>query len=147
MTYDDFVQLVMTHEGTGPMKDGCHLPYKDSVGKLTVGYGRNLEDNPLTEVEARYLLENDLGRARSQARRAFPWFDLIDPTAQNVVTELCFNMGIGKYETFHEMHAALSIHDYPQAASCLLDSLYAKQVGKRANDLASLLRTISSGEV
>lgn len=142
MDYADFVEQIKQHEGTGPVKNGCHLFYTDSMGVLTIGYGRNLNDG-LTEEEAMYLLQNDLGRARSQARQAFPWFDLIHHDAQFVVTELVFNMGIGKYEMFHEMHAALSQQEYPRAADCLLDSLYAKQVGQRAQDLAAILRAIT----
>lgn len=143
MNNDDFLAMIKRHEGTGPMKNGCHCLYTDTVGKHTIGYGHNLDDDGLTEEEAMYLLQNDLGRARQQARQAFPWFDWIDPTAQQVVTELVFNMGIGKYEMFHEMHAALNAKDYPKAASCLLDSLYAKQVGSRATELASILSTLT----
>lgn len=38
-------------------------PYRCTSNKLTIGIGRNLDDNGITEAEARYLLHNDLGRA------------------------------------------------------------------------------------
>jgi len=42
---DSMVERIKSHEGYKPS------PYKDTVGKWTVGYGRNLEDNPLTPIE------------------------------------------------------------------------------------------------
>ena len=35
-------------------------PYRDVVGKLTIGFGRNIEDNGITKPEARQLLFNDV---------------------------------------------------------------------------------------
>ena len=37
-------------------------PYRDTVGKLTIGVGRNLDDVGITDAEARFLLENDIAR-------------------------------------------------------------------------------------
>ena len=34
-------------------------PYTDSVGKLTIGVGRNLNDVGISEDEARFLLGNE----------------------------------------------------------------------------------------
>ena len=52
--------MTKRHEGTGPMQNGRLMPYHDSVGKLTIGYGRNIEDTGVTPEEALYLLQNDL---------------------------------------------------------------------------------------
>ena len=35
-------------------------PYTDTVGKLTLGIGRNLEDKGITEQEALFMLNNDV---------------------------------------------------------------------------------------
>ena len=41
--------------------EGVRLkPYRDSVGKLTIGVGRNLDDKGLTRAEAEALLDNDI---------------------------------------------------------------------------------------
>lgn len=140
MTYAEFVEMVKRHEGAGPIKNGHHQLYRDSVGKQTIGYGRNLDDCGITPEEAEYLLQNDLGRARSYARQAFPWFDFLDQVRQYVVTELVFWMGIGGVEGFTHMLGYLQANDYGQAASALLDSELATKYPKRANELAELLR-------
>ena len=39
------------------MHEGLRLkPYRCTSGKLTIGYGRNIEDNGITEAEASFLL-------------------------------------------------------------------------------------------
>ena len=48
---DKLIERVKKHEGFETK------PYKDTVGKLTIGYGRNLEDNPLS-VEQNYQFVN-----------------------------------------------------------------------------------------
>ena len=54
--------------------EGMRLkPYKDSVGKLTIGVGRNLDDVGITEVEALELLENDIHRVMDDLDRNVPW--------------------------------------------------------------------------
>ena len=41
--------------------EGLRLkPYRDTVGKLTVGYGRNLEDVGISRDEADFMLDNDI---------------------------------------------------------------------------------------
>lgn len=35
-------------------------PYRDTVGKLTIGAGRNLNDLGISEREAMFLLDNDI---------------------------------------------------------------------------------------
>ena len=49
-------------------------------------------------------------------------------------------MGLGTLKTFKRMHRALDARVYSLAASELLDSKYAVQVGQRAIDNADKLR-------
>ena len=44
------VDLIKKHEGLRL------FPYKCSVGKLTIGYGRNIEDTGISKEEAETLL-------------------------------------------------------------------------------------------
>lgn len=117
------------------------FPYHDSVGALTVGYGRNLRDRGIEEEEARYLLERDVESAEADCRTAFPWWFLLAPDAQDVCICLVFNLGVSGVQGFHEMLAALERRDYRRAADELLDSLWARQVGPgRAYRMADKLR-------
>ena len=113
--------------------------YRDSVGILTIGVGRNLEDRGISASEARMLLDNDIDDCIN-ALATFPWFPDLDPVRQRVFVDLCF-MGIGRLRGFSKMLAATAARDWPTAAAELLDSKYATQVGQRARTLATMLET------
>lgn len=116
-------------------------PYKDSVGKLTIGIGRNLEDVGITGDEAMYLLNNDIDRVYAELTRNFPWFNSLNHVRQNVLMNMCFNIGIGKLHGFKNTLDHIKNGKYKEAAEAMLDSKWATQVGKRANRLAKMMET------
>lgn len=123
--------------------EGIRLkPYKDTVGKLTIGIGRNLADVGITREEAFYLLENDIKRTIAAIQNK-PWFTCLagDEVRSRVVIDMAFNMGVGTLETFKETLRAIQAHDYKLASERMLMSLWAKQVGDRAKRLAKMMRT------
>lgn len=124
----------MAHEGVRLR------PYVDTVGKLTIGIGRNLSDRGITEAEARYLLDNDINACINDLL-ALTWFPDLDPVRQRVFVDLCFNLGLKRLKEFTKMLDAAGQKDWPRAASELLASKYATQVGKRAETLAAMLVT------
>ena len=135
MTYADLVRQLKRHEGFR-----SH-PYKDSVGILTIGYGRNLEHVGISEEEAQLLLSNDLDTASTELEKVVPYcFDLPKPVRYALVN-LCFNIGITRLMGFKRMLAYLDARNYDKAADELLDSKYARQVGKRAIELADQIRS------
>lgn len=121
--------------------EGLRLkPYRCTAGKLTIGYGRNLEDNGITEEEAHFLLMNDLEKSWDECRKAFSWISKMDKIRQGVIVELCFNMGLGRLKGFKKMLAACERGDYETASVEMLDSLWARQVGQRAKTLADIMK-------
>ena len=131
---DALRQQLIRHEGL------TLRPYTDTVGKLTIGCGRNLTDRGITDAEARYLLDNDINVALN-ALAVFPWFAGLDAVRQRAYVDLCFNLGLPRLKGFVKMLDAASRHDWATAATELLDSAYAKQVGQRARTVAAQLRT------
>lgn len=113
-------------------------PYKCSAGKLTIGVGRNLEDNGITEEEALYLLRNDIETCEREASR-YPWFETLSPKRQNVIISMIFNLGLYRFSQFKNMISAIENEDYSEAAHQMLDSKWAEQVGKRAVELAQMM--------
>lgn len=121
--------------------EGLRLkPYRCTAGKLTIGYGRNLEDNGITEEEAHFLLMNDLEKSWDECCKAFSWISKMDKIRQGVIVELCFNMGLGRLKGFKKMLAACERGDYETASVEMLDSLWARQVGQRAKTLADIMK-------
>lgn len=123
------------------------LPYKDTVGKLTIGYGRNLDDVGISRDEAEYLLANDIAKVRIQLTQALPWITKLTLPRQGVLINMAFNLGIGDAESgkgllgFKNMLALIKAGSYKHAAEAGLKSLWAKQVGPRAERLMLQLVT------
>jgi lysozyme len=118
-------------------EEGLRLkPYRDTVGKLTIGVGRNLDDVGISEDEARLLLEHDIDRAANQLDVALPWFVSLDAVRQAVLIDMNFNMGLGGLLSFHNTLTFMRQGNWAQAAAGMRNSLWARQVGKRAENLA-----------
>ncbi len=121
--------------------EGLRLkPYRDLSGKLTIGFGRNLDDTGITEDEALKLLENDISRATAGLKRNLPYFDSLDEVRRNVLINMAFNLGIRGLLGFSRMLCALRAGDYKAAAEEMLRSKWAVQTGSRAGELSNLMR-------
>lgn len=116
-------------------------PYKDTVGKTTIGVGRNLEARGLLEDEIQLLLTNDIRDHLRALEQALPWVSDLDEVRQRVVLDMAFNMGIGGLLGFKNTLAAIRRRDYDTAADGMLRSKWADQVGARAARLATMMRT------
>lgn len=116
-------------------------PYKDTVGKTTIGVGRNLDDVGVSGDEIDLMLSNDISRSMMSLDQALPWWTSLSDARQRVMVNLCFNLGISRLMGFKNTLAAMQLGDYDKAAAELLDSTYAKQVGDRAKRLADMIRT------
>lgn len=121
-------------------EDSRQFPYSDSVGKLTVGIGRNLTDKGLSSDEILYLFNNDVREVEHELS-FYAWFTNLDDVRRLVIADMAFNLGTPKLLRFNNTINALKIGDYQVAADEMLDSKWAKQVGKRAGRLASMMRT------
>jgi lysozyme len=116
-------------------------PYTDSVGKLTIGIGRNLTDVGITQAEATYLLVNDIQNATDHLEKALPWTGGLDDVRHSALLNMTFNMGIGRLCGFTKFLVAMQAEDWKTARNEMLDSLWAKQVGVRAQRLAIQIET------
>ena len=140
MDINRLTNTLMRHEGSRK-KDGRHIPYTDTTGHVTIGYGRNLTDRGISEAEARYLLSTDIQNHLNDLRAAIPWFDSLDNVRQEVMVDLAFNMGVPTLMKFTSTLDYIKQGQYDLAAMHLLDSRYAKQVGSRAVENAHALET------
>jgi lysozyme len=121
--------------------EGLRLkPYKDSVGKLTIGIGRNLDDVGISHDEALMLLQSDIDRASAWVRSTFPWSINLDEVRQAALVNMAFNLG-SRVDGFVQFIAKLRAGDYEGAAHEMLNSLWAKQVGPRADRISQQIRT------
>lgn len=120
--------------------EGLRLkPYRCTEGKLTIGYGRNLDDVGVTDTEAEQLLLHDVDDVLAKLQR-LPTFCELDEARQAIIANMCFQLGFAGVMQFRKMWAALAGRDYSMAAIQMLDSRWAKQTPNRARELAKLMR-------
>ena len=112
--------------------------YTCSAGKLTIGYGHNVEDNPIPEAFADQLLGYDIAGALAECER-FDWFFDLDDVRKRVIINMVFNLGFNGVSKFKKMIAEIEKKEYGLAASEMLDSRWADQVGMRAVRLATMM--------
>lgn len=135
MLLDAFIRELIRDEGIRLR------PYRDSVGKLTIGIGRNLDDVGISSDEAMYLCRNDVAAALADLDKALPWWRELDEVRQRALANMAFNLGIVRLLGFRNTLAALRAGRYADAADGMLASKWAGQVGPRAARLAAMIRT------
>lgn len=135
MNYNRLIEQLKLHEG---VRD---RPYKDSVGKLTIGVGRNLTDKGLKPKEIEYLLMNDIMECIDDLNKYLPWWRQLNEVRQRVLMDMCFNLGIGGLLGFKNTLAFIQSGDYEQASQNMLSSKWASQVGQRSRRLSEMMRT------
>lgn len=121
-------------------EDKRKMPYLDSVGKLTIGVGRNLDDRGLRDDEIDLMLRNDIRESMAELDRNIPWWRDLPDDVMRGLANMCFNLGWPRLSKFKNMLAALESRDYDRAADESLNSKWAKQVGPRASRIADLFR-------
>jgi lysozyme len=132
---DELIKQLKGDEGFRPK------PYKDTVGKLTVGYGRNLDDVGISEGEAATLLWNDVNIAIHTLKVKLPWVTQLSEARLGVLTNMCFNLGFDTLSQFSKFLTYLKNDDFEGAAQEMEHSRWAQQVGARAQRLILQMRT------
>ena len=134
-------ELLKSHVKWAEAAQGPDLfPYKDSLGILTIGYGRNLVHRGITVAEADFLLENDLFDAENDASGLSYWNDL-SPVRKIVIIDMIFNLGLSRFKRFIRLNAALGLNDWNLAAYEMKDSRWYKQTTRRAKVIVKAMRT------
>jgi lysozyme len=116
--------------------------YKDSLGYLTIGWGRMIDPERgggISRAEADFLLQNDLAQDETTAKAFFPNFDSLSDNRKAVLMDMAHNLRNGLH-AFKGMRAAIAAGDFHKAADEMMDSLWAKQVKSRADRLAQMMR-------
>lgn len=118
--------------------------YQDSEGYWTIGVGRMIDKRRgggITHEEAMYLLDNDIHRSMGDLFTHHPEVHGLDDVRMEVLINMTFNLGIVRLSGFKNMWAAIKENDFDRAAAEMLDSKWARQVGRRATKLAERMRT------
>ena len=130
------LEMLQEHEGVRLR------PYLCSSGKLTIGYGRNLDDAGISDDEAFYMLSNDVDECMKDLAE-FTWWWELNPARQSVLIDMRYNLGATGFRKFQKMIAALDDADYCKAAEEILDSKAARTnegLATRYRHLSGIMR-------
>jgi GH24 family phage-related lysozyme (muramidase) len=136
---DNLKRQLRIHEGTvfvgekkcvGGGAKGNMCVYHDHKGIPTIGVGRNLRDNPLTDEEwkkiggkrdlmqtgitaeeSEILLDNDIKATHTMLMQQVPGYRNLDPVRQRAVLDMGFNMGMAKLSGFVTMLKGINLTD------------------------------------
>lgn len=123
--------------------EGCELmPYEDTVGVLTIGYGRNLQHNGISKGEAETMLLNDISNTIKEAK-GFSWYEGLTEPRKAVIVNMIFNLGLPRFSKFVNTISFIEDGMHELASEEMLNSKWAHDVGNRAIELS---RQFATGE-
>ena len=126
--------MLRQHEGVR------HLPYHDTMGKITIGVGRNLTDRGLSQDEISLLFENDIKLSIDILDSLFTKWHEFPTSARHALISMAFNLGGPRLTKFKKMRSALENRDFLRAANEADNSLWAQQVPARAADVIKMFQ-------
>ena len=151
MDIDKLCASILKHEGSNK-KNGYHIPYKDTAGLWTIGYGHMVTKDEMesfdpnrkyTEDEVIEIFKQDINIAIDGAR-VFIDEHSIPEEAFLVIVELSFWIGLPRLLGFKKARKALEEKDFVTCADELLDSKLGrspvKGIVKRITELSNRMR-------
>lgn len=114
------------------------LPYTDTQGHLTIGYGINL-DAGITEEEAAVILCMRVSKLQGTLSQFFPWWNEITSERQDVLINMAYNLGVDGLLKFKRMLARVADKNYEGAAQEMRSSKWAVQVKERSTELIKMM--------
>lgn len=136
MDLEKVMDLIRRHEGLRLTM------YKCPAGKLTIGYGHNLETTPITTTAAEWILMDDIFVVEQALSKALPelWLNLGE-VRKAALVDMGFNLGIVGLLKFKKMLAAMQGGDFSEAAREAKDSKWYTQVGQRGERIVAMIET------
>ncbi|WP_459932477.1 glycoside hydrolase family protein [Fundidesulfovibrio butyratiphilus] len=121
-------------------------PYRCTRGRLTVGYGHNLDargeippKRPLSREQAEALLVEDVKAVVDFVLRRWPWWADLDDARQFVMLSMGFVLGEHGMAAFRPTLKLVQSGDYAGAAKRLRGALWYRQARNRVERLARML--------
>tara|TARA_Y100000401_G_scaffold44479_1_gene34001 strand:+ start:357 stop:767 length:411 start_codon:yes stop_codon:yes gene_type:complete len=118
--------------------------YQCSQGYDTIGYGFAVKDLEIDEDIAELILIRKIKKLQERISTTFGWWIGSNDVVKNVVTNMCYQLGLSGFSKFKKTIYYLETEQYEEASVEMLDSLWAKQTPNRANDLSEQIKALAS---
>ena len=113
--------------------------YKDTLGIDTIGYGFAIKDLVLDEDISEMILRRKLDSLIERVNKRFKWVSELPIEAQDVIYEMCYQLGITGVSKFKKTLIYLENFEYKMASKEMLDSKWARQTPNRAKRLSDII--------
>ena len=133
------IDSIKKHEGYVP------TVYKDSLGIDTIGYGFAIKDLFLNKDLCDLILERKISHLLEKINNKFKWYKYMPPAIQDIVVEMCYQMGVYGFSRFKKTIAYLQDKKFEEASVEMLDSRWAIQTPNRAKELSNRVKEVDSG--
>ena len=134
----NLIKKIKEHEGYRPSVYQC------TEGYDTIGYGFAIKDLELSEEICDIILAEKLAKLQFDISNKFEWFDDSPELVKNVVTNMCYQLGLSGFSKFKQTIYYLETEQYEEASIECLDSLWAKQTPNRAKELSEQLASLAN---
>ena len=118
--------------------------YQCTEGYDTIGYGFAIKDLELSEEICDIILAEKLAKLQFDISSKFQWFDESPELVKDVVTNMCYQLGLSGFSKFKKTIYYLETEQYEEASLECLDSLWAKQTPNRAKELSEQLASLAN---
>ena len=118
--------------------------YQCTEGYDTIGYGFAIKDLQLSEEICDIILAEKLAKLQLNISNKFEWFEDSPELVKDVVTNMCYQLGLSGFSKFKKTIYYLETEQYEEASLECLDSLWAKQTPNRAKDLSEQLASLAN---
>ena len=126
------IETIKKHEGFSS------IPYTDSKGYPTIGYGTKLG---ISKEEAEWLLKHRLKGMVLKVDYRLKLEDInVSDNVKQALYNMAYNLGVDGLFKFKKMLQALKYKNYELASKEALDSKWAKEVGSRAIEIADIIK-------
>lgn len=114
--------------------------YKCTEGYDTIGYGFAVKDLVMDKDIADMILERKVAELRLRVEQKFPFIDSMPEAVQDVMIEMCFQLGVSGFSKFKKTIQYLMTKQFEEAAVEMLDSKWYKQTPNRAKKLSDIVK-------
>ena len=130
------IDSIKKHEGY------VGVVYKDSLGIDTIGYGFAIKDLELDSDICDIILERKLHALTDRINNKFNWYRYMPPEIQDIVVEMCYQLGVYGFSCFKKTIAYLQDKQFKNASIEMLDSRWAEQTPVRAKELSDRVKKV-----
>ena len=133
---DALVDTIKEHEGYRS------AVYMDTLGKPTIGYGFLIEALELEEDICVLILMRKLEKLVNTIRFKFNWFDDMPDKVQDVIINMCYQLGVNGFSKFSKTIQYLKNREWNLGSKEMLRSKWYMQTPNRAKELSDTIKSI-----